>query len=69
MSVRTLGVLALIILPLATPYGSLNSHPQAWRVHTSVEACVSRLGHAKGTEFMRCVVDELLQVQEAAMAG
>jgi len=62
-------VLLLLRASLSAPYARLDEHPQAWRVNVAAEACSSRLGHALGSEFMGCVVDELLAVQKAARAS
>ena len=56
----------VIALPLAAAYFSGSDHPQQHRVTEASDACRTRLGHATGSEFMSCAVDELLAMQEAA---
>lgn len=55
-----LGVLSVL------SYTRFDEHQHQHFVTTANEACTARLGHAVGGDFMSCVVDELMAVQEAA---
>ena len=61
--------LLLLLLPLARPYSSVESHPYDYLVGTACDVCNEKLGHAIGGDFMSCVVDELLGYKRQSIAN
>ena len=57
--------LALWLPQLVCSYFT-GDHPQQHRVTEASDACYASLGHATGSAFMSCVVDELLKMQKAS---
>jgi hypothetical protein len=66
---RRLLLLLLAWAEKSHAYYSGDGHPEEHRVAEAGEVCRARLGHAVGSEWMKCTIGELVRLQERAQAA